>query len=192
MTDEELVIKASEGDSESFEAIVNKYERLVYSICYRMFNNKEDSLDCTQDTFIKVYKNMEKAIGNGNFKSWICRVATNTCLDELRKRGKKNETSLFTLSNENNESLEKEIVDTSATPLEEILENEKSLVLENAINKLNDENKTVIVLRDIEQLPYEEIAQILGISLGTVKSRISRARKKLKDIYLKDMEQFKK
>ncbi len=94
MTDEELVRNSLDGDPHSFEQIVTKYEKLVYSVCYRMFNNPDDAMDCTQDTFIKVYKNMEKAIGKGNFKSWICTIATNTCLDELRKRKNKQTISL--------------------------------------------------------------------------------------------------
>lgn len=189
MTDEELVVKAVEGDSYCFEQIVSKYEKLVYSICYRMFNNKEDALDCSQDTFLKVYKNMGKAIGKGSFKSWICTIATNTCLDELRKRSKKQTISLDANYSNDEDSSKREVADTAPTPLDELLTNESSQILKDAINALADDYKAIIILRDIEGLSYDEIAESLDISLGTVKSRISRARKKLQNIYLELVQQ---
>ncbi len=183
MTDEELVQKSITGDPLAFEQIVHKYEKLVYSICYRMFNDSQDAMDYTQETFIKVYKNMEKAIGKGSFKSWICTIATNTCLDELRKRNKKQTISLDEGFDDDNHP--KYIVpDKAPTPLEEILISEDSQALKDAINVLSDENKSIIILRDIEGLSYDEIAEALNLTLGTVKSRISRARKKLQTNYL--------
>lgn len=192
LTDENLVQGAINGDPKCFEEIVSKYEKLIYSICYRMFNNNEDALDATQETFIKVYKNMEKAIGKGNFKSWICTIATNTCLDELRKRSKKHTVSIDEPIDGEGNSIARDIVDDGLTPLESIVADEKTEVLKNAINKLSDENKMIIVLRDIEGLSYDDIAETLDISLGTVKSRISRARKKLHQIYLEDMQLLEK
>ncbi len=188
MTDEELVQKAITGDQFAFEELVTKYEKLVYSICYRMFNNSQDAMDYTQETFIKVYKNMEKAIGKGSFKSWICTIATNTCLDELRKRSKKQTVSLDENFNDDNNT-KYVIADGAPTPLEEILIGENSQILKDAINSLSDDDKSIIVLRDVEGLSYDEIAEALDLTLGTVKSRISRARKKLQKSYLDLMQQ---
>ncbi len=188
MTDEQLVQKASSGDQHSFEQIVKNYEKLVYSICYRMFNNNQDAMDYTQETFIKVYKNMEKAIGKGSFKSWICTIATNTCLDELRKRSKKHTVSLDENFDDDNHP-KYTVPDDAPTPLEEIIFNENAQILKDAINSLSDENKSIIILRDVEGLSYDEIASALDLTLGTVKSRISRARKKLQTIYLDLMQQ---
>lgn len=183
MDDEELVFNSISGDQKSFEKLVIKYEKLVYSICYRMFGNYEDSLDFTQEILIKIYKNMGKAIGKGSFKSWICTVATNTCLDELRKRKNKTAISLDMCFDKNINGLKLQIADNKNEPLYNIIENEKSKMLQIAINKLSDDNKTVIILRDIEGFSYYEISTMLGLSLGAVKSRISRARKKLQNIY---------
>lgn len=190
MSDEDLVFNSICGDQESFEMIVIKYEKLIYSICYRMFQNPEDSLDFTQETFIKIYKNMGKAVGKGSFKSWICTIATNTCLDELRKRKNKITISLD-INFDNNLSdsyINFDIADQN-TPLDELLKIEKYKLLNTAINKLSNDNKIVIILRDIEGLSYDEISKVLGVSLGTVKSRISRARKKLQKIYIELSQQ---
>ncbi len=189
MNDEELVKKSVEGDQRAFEDLVSKYEKLVYSICYRMFTNNDDALDYTQETFIKVYKSMEKAIGKGSFKSWICTIATNTCLDELRRRSKRSTVSLDAHFDNDESNVKLEIADTNATPIEELIQNEDAQLLKDAINALSDENKAIIVLRDIEGLSYDEIAQSLDISIGTVKSRISRSRKKLQKIYLDLVQQ---
>ncbi len=191
MTDEELVRNTLKGDESCFEQIVKKYERLVYSICYRMFNNKEDALDYSQETFVKVYKNMEKAIGKGNFKSWICTIATNTCLDELRKRSKKKTLSLDEQYDTGDNNVKYEVADDAPTPLEELVTKEDNSLLNEAINQLSDDYKSIIVLRDIEGLSYDEIGEILDITIGTVKSRISRARKKLQKLYIDLLQQNK-
>ncbi len=191
MNDEELVLQAVAGNAQSFEELVTKYEKLVYSICYRMFNNREDALDFTQDTFVKVYKNMEKAIGKGSFKSWICTIATNTCLDEIRKRSKRNTISIDAHYDNDESNAKREIADTSLTPLEEIVTKEDNELLNKAINNLAEDYKIIIVLRDIQGFSYDEIAESLEISLGTVKSRISRARNKLQKNYLELLQQNK-
>lgn len=188
MNDEELVLKAIEGDQKSFEELVYKYEKLVYSICYKMFKNDQDSLDFTQETFIKVYKNMSNAIGKGSFKSWICTIATNTCIDELRKRKNKYTLSLDDTFENDSKNAKIDPPDKSPTPLEKIIEDENSELLAKAIGNLSEDNKSIIIMRDVEGYSYDEIAKFLGISLGTVKSRISRARKKLQKNYIELME----
>lgn len=191
MTDEELVNRHINGDAFAFEEIVSKYEKLVYSICYRMFNNSEDAKDVSQEVFLKIYKNMEKAIGKGSFKAWICRIANNACIDELRKRKNKKTLSLDAPVNDD-EKLRREVVDTAPLPEEELVNKEKEKLIKNCIDELPPDYKSIIVLRDINNLSYDEISEILNINIGTVKSRISRSRKKLKEIYLKEMEQYSK
>ncbi len=190
LTDEELVKKSVNGDELAFEELVFKYEKLIYSVCYRMFNNKEDAMDCTQDTFIKIYKNMEKSIGKGSFKSWICTIATNTCLDELRKRSKKSTVSIDAHYDNDTSNVKIDIPDLDPTPLDKVLMTESADVLKTAIDSLSDEDKAIIVLRDIEGLSYDDIAKSLDISLGTVKSRLSRTRKKLQKKYLDLLQQY--
>ncbi|MFV0504512.1 MAG: RNA polymerase sigma factor [Lachnospirales bacterium] len=186
MSENELIIKASKGNVQAFETIIKKYERLIYSICYRMFRNKEDTLDICQEVYIKIYKNLEKVIGHGNFKNWVCTVTTNTCIDELRKR--KDLLSLDAPIKHNDENLQRDIVDKDFTPEEFIIEKEKKEILEVAISKLSPDFKSIIILREIENYNYDEIAEILNINVGTVKSRLSRGRKKLQEIYLKEKE----
>lgn len=187
LSDEELVKKAVQGDMNAFEDLIKKYERLIYSICYRMFNNAEDAKDISQEVFLKVYKNMERAIGKGSFKSWICTVTNNACIDQLRKT--KKTISLDAPVNDD-EKLKREVVDSDPLPEEKLINSEKKEVIQRAIDKLPPDYKSIIILRDVNNLSYDEISEILEINIGTVKSRISRSRKKLKDIYLKELELY--
>ncbi len=173
-TDEELVKEAVDGNNQSFEEIVFRYEKLIFSIAMRMFNNVEDAKDITQEVFIKIYKNMEGAMGRGSFKSWICTVTTNTSIDELRKRKRKKTVPM---------EKSQEFVDQEPVPLEQIINDEKKVLIENAIDKLSPEEKQIVILRDVQTLSYDEIKDSLNLTLGTVKSRIFRARKKLQTIY---------
>ncbi len=173
-TDEELVKEAINGNIQSFEEIITRYEKLIFSIAMRMFNNTEDAKDITQEVCIKIYKNMERVIGKGSFKSWICTITTNASIDEIRKRNRKKTVPMEKTA---------EIVDADQAPLDKLLNKESGMLIETAINKLSPDEKQIIILRDVESLSYDEIKDNLHLTLGTVKSRISRARKKLQTIY---------
>lgn len=186
-TDEELIKNAIKGNMNSFEELIKKYEKLIYSICYRMFNNAEDAKDVSQEVFLKIYKNMGKAIGKGNFKSWICTVTNNACIDVLRSRKK---TISLDAPVNNDENFKLDLPDTAPLPEEILINTETKNIIEKSISKLPLDYKSIIILREINNLSYEEISGILKINIGTVKSRISRSRQKLKEIYLKELEQY--
>ena len=193
MTDLErqLVEKSQQGDIESFELLVKNYQKLAFNIAYRMLGNTEDAADATQDAMIKVYKSMHSFKGNSNFSTWLYRIVTNTCLDELRKRKKDKVFSYDKNIDTKEGELEREIPDTSNIT-EEIVERKEGLQdLARAINDLPEQHRIVIVLRDVKGFSYEEIAEILDCSQGTIKSRISRARIALKENLQKNMELYK-
>lgn len=177
---EELTIKrAQKGDSAALEALILAYEKKVYNVAYRYMGNEADAYDMAQEALIKVYRRVSDFKGDSSFSSWVYRVTVNTCLDGLRKR-KKNVISL-----ENAVESGASIADEgSETPEDHALSVEKKEDIQKAINTLSPDHKSVIILRDINGLTYEEISNCLSISVGTVKSRINRGRQKLKEILI--------
>lgn len=177
------------GDIEAFEEMLTMYQKLIYNICYRMFNNKEDAEDLTQDVFVKVYNKINSFNEKTSFKSWICTIATNTCIDELRKRKNKTTVSIDKNIETDDGELKIDVVSNEKTPEEAVVKNEEAHMLENALLELNIEDREIIVLRDIQGLSYDEISEIKNIKLGTVKSKLARARLKLQKILKNNMEQ---
>lgn len=179
---EEVIKKAIEGDTDAFEKLVYEYERQVYSLAYRMFNNNEDAKDVSQEVFIKIYRNIGKYQGSSSFKTWVYTICYNTCIDELRKRKKVKLESMDKMIEGEENEFERQFVSDEPTPEEKLITKENMSAVERAINKLNDEHKAIITLRDIKGLSYGEIVEITQLSQGTVKSRISRARKSLREL----------
>ena len=192
--DKKLIEKAAGGDVEAFEKIIEEYQNIVYSIALRMAGNETDAFDMAQEVFIKLYRNLSKFDGRSKLSTWIYRVASNTCLDELkkRKRIRDNTKSLNEEFETADDSVVLEIKDTKPLPEEEIENSEIKETLNSAILKLSDQHKEVIILRDIEGFSYEEIADITKNSVGTVKSRLSRARSALRKILKEYGELFEK
>lgn len=174
-----LIMRAQKNDSAAIEALIYAYEKRVYNIAYRFMGNEADAWDMAQESLIKIYKNVASFKSRSSFSSWVYRLTANTCLDGLRKR-KKTPLSLdHTI--ESGASFE----DTSAPlPEESALSSERSADIQKAIDSLSSEHKSVIILREISGLSYEEIAESLNISIGTVKSRINRGRAKLKKLLI--------
>ena len=166
-----------EGSSNAFEQILLRYEKLIHHIARRYFTNPEDALDASQDAIIRIYNGLPNVTidKDGNLKAWICKVTANTCIDTVRKR------RIVA------EELTDDIVSTSPTlpsAEESAVTNERVKEILAAIAKLPDDHRMVLILRDMQGLTYEELAEALGLSLGTVKSRLSRARTALKKILL--------
>ena len=187
--DEELLKKAQNGDIKAFEKLILNYEKLIYSVCYRILSNPDDAKDISQEVLIKIYKNIDKCNDIKTFKSWIYTIINNACIDEMRKRkGKYTDSLDDTLDGEDGQ-IEKQLSSDGLTPEQEIIKNETVNEVQAAIGKLPENYKSLIVFRDIQGLSYEEISKITDDPLGTIKSRLSRARKSLKDIISKDREQ---
>ncbi len=186
MNEELLVKKAQKGDRLAFEELMDSYFKRIYSIAYRMAGNADDASDMTQEVMLKLYRNIKSFGGNSRFSTWVYRVATNTCLDELKKLRRHASYSLDNEIETDEGSITTEVEDTSPTPEQRAEQSELKELVAKALGKLGDEHKTVLILRDIQGLSYDEIARILGCSEGTVKSRISRGRANLKNILEKD------
>ncbi len=182
MTHEEqrLISAAQSGDLEAFNQIVRLYETRVYNLCYRMLGDADAAADAAQDTFIAAFRNVRHFRG-GVFKSWLLRIATNACYDALRARKRRPSVSLES-ADDAEEGNRIDVADQAESPDEFVLRQELSAVIQAGLAELPEDQRIVLILSDIQGLTYDEIAQIVGINLGTVKSRLSRARAKLRDI----------
>ncbi len=182
----QLAILAKKGDREAFEKLVKMHEKFVYATVYFDVKNKDDAYDISQEIFIRVYRSLSSFRADSAFSSWLYRICKNSTYDFLRKSGKNNALSISELGAEDDEGKQQsfDIPDTSesSNPSDAAEKNELKEVVQKAISKLSNEHKAVIILRDIEGYSYSDIANLLGIEEGTVKSRISRARDILKKL----------
>lgn len=184
MNDEKLVKKVKNGDADAFEQIIIKYEKKIFGLIYNMLRNENEIEDVAQEVFIKVYKNLDKFNGDSSLYTWIYKIATNLCLDQIKKR----KEVIYIDEKLQLDDGEVEIQIPSDEKLQDEIYEQKELKqkLESCIDKLPEKQKVMIVLRDIKGLSYDEIAEILDLKLGTVKSQINRARLKLKELLEKD------
>ncbi|MGB7604755.1 MAG: sigma-70 family RNA polymerase sigma factor [Lutisporaceae bacterium] len=179
---EKLLVKRSKsGDIEAFEQLIFDYQKKAYNIALRVMGNQEDAKDMCQEAFIRIYKSIEGFKEQSSFSTWMYRIVTNVCLDEIRKKKKSETVSLDGTYETENGEIHFEIASDDDTPEEAYVRTEKKRIILKSINELSEEYKTAIVLRDIQGFSYEEIANILCCSIGTVKSRINRARNILKN-----------
>jgi RNA polymerase sigma-70 factor (ECF subfamily) len=183
MADEErrLVEVAQRGDVESFNELVRLFEGRVYTLCYRMLGDAESAADAAQDAFLSAFRNLRSFRG-GSFRSWMLRIATNTCYDALRARKRRPSVSLDLEADDEEESAPLQIADTAESPDDFALRRELAAAIQHGLTLLPDEQRIVLILSDIQGLAYEEIAQITNSNLGTVKSRLSRGRARLRDV----------
>jgi RNA polymerase sigma factor, sigma-70 family len=181
----QIVRKVLQGDVNAFERLVTEYEKGVYAITLRMTGNAEDAADMTQETFIKAYNSLQSFRGDSKFSVWLYRIASNVCLDFLRSRNRKQTVSLSVEDDEGEES-QLEIADESQSP-ELLLERGLTRdAVRRGLQALPSDYRQILLLREIQGLSYEEIADTLEIEVGTVKSRIFRARKRLCTFLIED------
>lgn len=186
--EQELISEAKKNNADAFCELISPYTGQLLNYAFRMLKNHEDAEDALQEAYLKIYNSLNKFEGNSSFKTWIYRIVTNVCLDMLRKQ-KRNSTTTLSITDEDGEH-ELLLPDDTYMP-ERIAQKNAALdALQKALSSLNDEHRAIITLRDIDGFSYEEIADAMNISLGTVKSRISRARIRLKELLAKDKELF--
>lgn len=185
----ELVERAKTGDMAAFEEIVAAHQQKIYTVAFRILENGEDAADVAQETFIRVYRSLANFKGDASLSTWIYRITVNLCKDALRKRGHLFTQSLDEPVSEESESLYPQLADDRPLPEELYEQQELKAYLEKFIACLSPDYRIVVVMREQMELSYEEISRQLGISLGTVKSRLNRARKYLRESILKDREQ---
>ncbi|MFN2104664.1 MAG: RNA polymerase sigma factor [Candidatus Promineifilaceae bacterium] len=178
MDEEALIKKAQKGDVTAFNRLVLHYQEAVYNVAYRIMGEPQSAEDATQEAFISAYNALNSFRG-GSFKSWLMRIATNACYDELRRRKRRPQTSLDNLMDEN----ESFAYLRSAVDGPEVAQQRLEVMhaIEDCLRTLPDDQRITAVLCDVEGYDYQEIAGITGVSLGTVKSRMSRARARLRD-----------
>ena len=192
LNEKDLIRKAKQGDMLAFEELILKHEKIVYNLALRMMNHSEDAQDIAQEVFLKAYRSLANFDERSAFSTWLYRITHNTCIDEMRKRKGKQTYSLEEELENEDGSMQRQVADAGATPEESLLRAEQKSEILQALDTLSEEHKAAVVLRDVKGLSYEEIAEILELSLGTVKSRINRARNQLKSEILKIREQNEK
>jgi RNA polymerase sigma-70 factor (ECF subfamily) len=183
-----LVSKAKAGDVAAFEQLIEAYQKKVYNLALRMTGNQEDAADLAQEAFIRVFRSISGFKEQSSFSTWIYRITTNVCLDEIRKRKNRKVISIDEDIHMDDGEMKRQIVSDDPLPDEMAERAELRNIVNDAINSLPEDQKVVITLRDLNGLSYEEIAQVLGIPGGTVKSRINRARQALRNVLLSRTE----
>lgn len=181
MTVEELARAAAKGDTGAFEQLVRLHENKVYALALRMCGNPEDAGDAAQEAFLSAWRGLPSFRGESGFSTWLYRLTSNAAIDQLRRgKRRRGETSL------DDGELPADVPDRGPSPQE----NAESVELRDAVSaglrQLGEDHRQILVLREYQELSYEEIAQVLDVDLGTVKSRISRARRALRKILLEN------
>ncbi len=183
VSDEILVKKSQKGDYPSFEELVKRYEKKTYNLAYRIMGNKEDASDVLQETFLQAFKKLASFKGKAKFSTWLYRIAVNICLMRKRKRKKMEIVSLdVPILTKKEDEIKRELRDDwSESPLATLENKEVKKTLSEAIDLLPEEYRTVFLLRGLNGMSNEEVAEVLKISLPAVKSRLHRARLFLRD-----------
>jgi len=181
----DVIRRVLDGDVNAFEELVNAYETKVYNLALQMVGNKQDAQDVTQEAFIKAYNSLSSFRGDSKFSVWLYRIVSNMCVDYLRKKKKRGTFSL-SMEDDDGEDIQLDLPDLSQSP-EEILQQKLTQdAVRRGLASLPPDSRQILLLREIQGLSYEEIGKALGLEIGTVKSRIFRARKKLVAFLLQD------
>ena len=185
MTDEKALIRQIQaGDQEAFARLVQTYQKPVYNLCLRMVSNPTDAEDLAQEAFLKAWRGLSFYKFESSFSTWLYRLTSNVCIDFLRQQKRKNTVSLTVMEEEENRELE--IYDPAPVPEEKAIDSENRRAVADAMAKLEEEYRLVLSLRVVEELSYEQIADVLDLKVGTVKSRLARARDKLRKLLLQN------
>lgn len=184
MDEQELISRSKDGDVEAFNLLVEQYQRLVYNLALRMLGNAEAAEDASQDTFLSAYRAIGKFRG-GSFKSWVLRIAANSCHDKQRVARRYRVVSLDTLLLETDDLPQ---ANNTESPEDYALRRELGRFLSEGLSHLPEDQRLAVILSDVQGLSYDEVAQVTGSSLGTVKSRLNRGRTRLRDFLLQREE----
>lgn len=180
LQDIDRIRRAANGDEQAFEQLLSEHEKSVYNLCLRMTKNPEDALDVSQEVFLRVWKSLGSYQYDAAFSTWLFRIASNACIDFLRARKRRQEASLTVEDEQNGEEKELDMPDPAPMPEQALLQKEQRRQVLAAMDELPPDQREILQLRVVEALPYEQIAEILNVKLGTVKSRLARAREQLR------------
>jgi RNA polymerase sigma-70 factor (ECF subfamily) len=184
-SEEELIARAASGDGAAFSDLMAMHESRMFAVALRMCANREDAQDCLQDAMIRIYRSIAGFKAQSSFSTWVYRITMNTCLDELRRRKVRGAASLDGLFESGWSPSDEDDV-----PEKHAVASEQRRTLDKAIADLPEDMRAAVVLRDIQGFSYDEIADMLAANIGTVKSRISRGRERLRQVLKDHMELF--
>lgn len=176
MLEEQLIRRAQQGDNGAFEELLLLHQKKVYNLCLRMSANPDDALDLSQEAFLRAWRSLGQYQFEASFSTWLFRLTSNICIDFLRRKKRRQETSLTESYDDSDEGAELSVPDAQPGPEQQAMTNETKIELARAMEQLSPEHREILQLRVIEDLQYEQIADILGVRVGTVKSRLARAR----------------
>jgi len=176
-----LVIRAKDGDQKAYAELMQRYKDSIYFMALKMVNNKDDAMDLTVETFGKAFENIEKYKPDFAFSTWLFRIATNNCIDFIRKK-RLNLVSLQSLSEEDKDEKQLQIASDTLNPEQSSIKKQESEKLKSIVEQLPQRYRTLIILRYYDEQSYEEIAQQLDLPLGTVKAQLFRARDLMSNI----------
>ena len=186
MTEPELVTRAKGGDDVAFAQLMQDNEKRIYNLTLRMTGNPEDAMDLAQEAFLNAWRGLKFFKGDSSFSTWVYRLASNACIDHLRKQKRRQALSTTVSLDEDGEDRQADIPDERFQPETELERQELRRSVERGLGLLSDEHRQVLVMREVNGLSYQEIGDVLGLETGTVKSRIARARLALRKILLED------
>lgn len=182
MTEQELVERAKKGEEAAFEVLVTDNEKRIYNLCRRLTGNPEDAAELTQEAFLNAWRGLGRFQGESSFSTWLYRLATNACIDFLRREKRRQNLSMTVSLDDEEEARQVELPDERYTPEAELERAETRRAVAAGLEKLTPEHRQVLVMREINGLSYAEIGSVLGLEEGTVKSRIARARNALRKV----------
>lgn len=181
LQEQQWIDAAREGDQEAFAQLVHRYEKRVFALATRMCRNPEDAAEAAQEAFLAVWQGLRFFRGDASFSTWLYRLVSNVCIDLLRREGRHQAAAGPSL---NDEGIGLDVPDTAPDPHEAAEQMELRAQIEAGLRALSPEHRKVLILREIHQLSYNEIASTLELDVGTVKSRISRGRRQLRKFLL--------
>lgn len=186
-----LIERSQSGDRDAFDALIRKHEKRAYQYAFRLTSNPEEAADIVADAFVRVYTAMKNFKGQSAFTTWLYRILTNCFLDARKKERSRPAVSLESTLMTDDGEMERQVVDDSPSPGDVSEKNERERIMQDAVALLPEYQKAMIVMYHAEMLSYEEIAAALDLPIGTVKSRLNRARLSMRELLEKDEELFK-
>nr|WP_297284491.1 sigma-70 family RNA polymerase sigma factor [uncultured Agathobaculum sp.] len=181
MDEKHILARAKRGELDAFEELVRRYEKRVYAVALRSSGSPEDAADIVQEVFLRAWRSIESFRGDSGFSTWLFRITMNLCVDFARHKQAQPQTQSIVDEEEN----ERQVPDTAPTPEEHLENRELGRELAAALEEISEEHRRIVLLRDVSGMSYTEIADVLEISEGTVKSRLSRARIALRKVLLR-------
>ena len=187
MTEQELVALAKKGDQDAFSQLVEANQNKIYSLALRMTGSPEDGADLAQEAFLRAWRSLPSFQEESSFSTWLYKLTSNLCIDFLRKEKRRKAVAItVSLDDDQDESPPVEVPDHRFTPEAEVERRELRAAMSRALKTMSEEHRQILILREVEGLSYTEIAQLLDVEEGTVKSRLARARISLRNILQKD------